>query len=272
MSAAQTTYVTAIRVDELFPDVASPDNPTGYQRELDRNRARAMAMTWDPRRVGVIDVSDRGADVGLASAPRYAIINGQHRWAAALMLDPNMSLVCNVHTGLTVADEAQLFWDIDRSTKQLQVWDRWYARRATGDKVVVACDAIAERAGLRIDHNPKPDALQCFAAIEFVYNTCDPEALVQVLDFIADVWPGDIAARKAVIIKALGQLLWDYADDLDTGHLADVLSEITPTQLIARGKDIQASSGGALHKTIIAAAVQAYNRRVHRAGRLSLSA
>lgn len=268
MSAAQTTYVTAIRVDELFADVASPDNPNGYQRELDRNRARAMSMTWDPRRVGVIDVSDRGTEV----SPRFAIINGQHRWWAAVLLDPSMSLVCNVHTGLSVADEAKLFWDIDRTTKHLQVWDRWYARRAAGDPVVVSCDRIARQAGLQITHNPKPDALQCFAAIEFVHNVCNPETLVQVLEFIGDVWPGDIVARRAVLVKALGQLLWDFAPELDTGHLADALSEMTPTQLIARGKDVQTTSGGALHKTIIAAAIQAYNRRVSRADRLSLTA
>lgn len=256
MTVDQMTYTTAIRVDDIFAD------PT-YQRELDVNRAKSMSMSWDPRLVGVIDVSDRGDDVP-SNSPRYAVINGQHRWKAALMRDPQMSLVCNVHTGLTVADEAQLFWDIDRKTKSLQVWDRWYARRAAGDRVVCAVDSIARDVGLVVTHNPRPSGvlqpIQCFAALEFVHTNIDPQALREVLELISDVWPDDHTARGAVIVKGLAWLLWEYSDDLDTGRLADALSEITPKQLVARAKDTQTSSGGALWRCIARSAVAAYNR------------
>ena len=251
-SAAPAIYVTALRVDDLFADPA-------YQRELDVNRARSMAHTWDPRLVGVIDVSDRGEDTP-PNSPRYAIINGQHRWKAAQMVEPETVLVCNVHTGLTVAEEAQLFWDIDRKTKSLQVWDRWYARRAAGEQRVLDIDEMAESFGLEVTHTPGPNSIQCFAALEYVYTNIDPEALRYVLEFIGDVWPGDTAARAALVIKGLAHLLWECGDDLDTGRLADALTAITPKQLVARAKESAATSGGALWKCIARVAVAAYNR------------
>lgn len=262
MSAAPSTYVTAIRVDELFAD------PT-YQRELDVNRARSMAHTWDPRLAGVIDVSDRGEQTS-PNSPRYAVINGQHRWKAAQMVEPEMVLVCNVHTGLTVAEEAQLFWDIDRKTKSLQVWDRWYARRAAGEQRVLDIDQMAQAHGLSVTHLPGPNSIQCFAALEYVYTNIDPEALRDVLEFIGDVWPGDTAARAALVIKGLAHLLWEYSDDLDTGRLADVLTAITPKQLVARAKESSTTSGGALWKCVARVAVVAYNRAP--GPRLALSA
>lgn len=75
--AVRGTYIDAVAVDELFVDHS-------YQRPLDTALARQLARTWDRRLAGVIEVSDRVA----GQAPRYAIIDGQHRWAAAHLIDP----------------------------------------------------------------------------------------------------------------------------------------------------------------------------------------
>jgi hypothetical protein len=59
--------------------------------------------------LGILDVSDRGPGV----VPRYAIVNGQHRWSAAGKVGVQF-VACNVHEGLTVADEARLMFELDR--------------------------------------------------------------------------------------------------------------------------------------------------------------
>lgn len=74
-TAETDVYVTALTVDDVFAD------PT-YQRVPDIARARKMAATWDRRLAGILEVSDRGEDAN----PRFAVIDGQHRWAAAKML------------------------------------------------------------------------------------------------------------------------------------------------------------------------------------------
>lgn len=65
-------YIGALSVHDLFVD-------RSYQRPLDLPRARRLAETWEPPLIGVIEASDRGPD----HQPRYAIIDGQHRYAAA---------------------------------------------------------------------------------------------------------------------------------------------------------------------------------------------
>lgn len=48
-------YVTAVPVSACFVDHS-------YQRDVDLPRARRIAEEWNPRLVGVLDVSDRGED------------------------------------------------------------------------------------------------------------------------------------------------------------------------------------------------------------------
>lgn len=252
------TYVSAIRVDELFVDAT-------YQRDCDVNRARHIARTWDPRLAGVLDVADRGFTPGVAE--RYAVINGQHRWRAAQFLDPTMSLVCNIHTGLSRDDEARLFYDIDARTKNLNSWDRWKARRAAGEPVVTAIDAIAAGLGLVVAQGQGRNRVHCYAALEFLYGRCIPETVYDVLEFVGDIWPGAKDMYAAPIIKGIGLLLFDYAADLDTGRLADALSEMTPGQLVARAHELKATQPSAgIPKLVTVAAIHAYNR----AGRTKL--
>lgn len=240
-------YVLAVPVADMFVDRT-------YQRELDERRAHRMGATWDPRLAGVLDVSDRGAD----ASPRYAVINGQHRWAAVSHSGAVTHLVANIHTGLTVADEAALFRDIDLSTKKLTVWDRWKARRASGDIVVTGIDAIAEGFGLKVTQGSAPNYIVCLSALEYCYGV-DPQYLARTLEFVGDVWPGDPAGLKHGIIRGLFEILWSESLP-DTGRLADALSELTPTQIHARAVDTRKIHDGQHWQCTIRVIVDAYNR------------
>ncbi|MCZ1075065.1 DUF6551 family protein [Rhodococcus sp. A5(2022)] len=254
------TYIDVIPVGAMFAD------PT-YQRELDHRRAERMARDWNRRLVGVLEVSDRGED----TAPRYAIINGQHRWAAARTVDADMQLAATVHTGLTPEGEAKLFFDIDAKTRQLTTWDRWHARSAAGDATVTAIERIAAECGLAVTQDPGPKNLQCCAALERIWNRSAPEVLADTLVLVLDVWPGDESAKKAVVIEGIALVLDKYALDLDSRRLADAMSDITPRQLHARARDLQDSgTKGTFPMLIARVLVTAYNRRPGR-GKLSLA-
>jgi hypothetical protein len=118
-------YIAALNVGEIFAD------PT-YQRTCDVARARKMAGAWDRRLAGILEVSDRGE----SHTPRYAVMDGQHRWAAAGYLADPPPLVANVHTGLTVADEAGLFDKLNRQRKQTP---RGITGRRAGLPVTTRC-------------------------------------------------------------------------------------------------------------------------------------
>lgn len=77
-AAKASVYIAALSPADIFAD-------STYQRVCDVAHARRMSAGWDRRLAGIIEVSDRGPD----ASPRYAVIDGQHRWAAARFLaDP----------------------------------------------------------------------------------------------------------------------------------------------------------------------------------------
>lgn len=246
-----STYITAVPVSDLFADHT-------YQRELDERRTAKMAREWAPELVGVLDVSDRGEN----ASPRYALINGQHRAAAARLVDETMSLPVTVHTGLSVEEEATLFWDIDRKTKRLGTWDKWYARRAAGDPVVVDVENVAAAHGYTLSHNQTDTTLQCCAALEWVADRCSLEILDEVLGMLGTLWPDDYAARKSPIIKGLAIAIDDYVCDLDRARLTRALQQITPAQLHARahGLKSQGYTQGLAHLVAVVV-ITAYNRQ-----------
>lgn len=246
------TYIDVIPVTDMFAD------PT-YQRELDTRRAERMARDWNRRLVGVLEVSDRGE----TAIPRYAIINGQHRWAAARTVDAAMQLAATVHTGLTPQGEAKLFFDIDAKTKQLTNWDRWYARRAAGDPIVTDIEKIVDSCGLSVSHHPGTKNIQCCSALERIWTRHGPDYLADTIVLTLDVWPGDDQAKKAVVLEGISLILDRYAlAPLDSGRLADAMSDLTPRQLHARARDLQDSgTKGNFPQLIARVLVTAYNRR-----------
>lgn len=245
-------FIDVVAVRDMFVD-------NTYQRELDVKRAEKIAATWDRRLVGVLEVSDRGE----TAYPRYAIINGQHRWGAAARLSID-KLAANVHTGLSVADEAKLFFDIDAKTRALTTWDRWHARSAAGDQAVVAIERIAAECGLAVTQNPGPKNLQCCAALERIWSRSTPEVLADTLVLVLDVWPGDVDGRKAVVLEGLALVLDTYSMSIDNGRVGDAMSELTPRQLLVRARDMQERSGGTLTRCVAWILVNLYNRQSRR--------
>jgi hypothetical protein len=133
---APAPYVIAVRAADLFADRT-------YQREVDPKRVRAMAGDFDPRLLGVIDVSARGGS-------RYAILDGQHRHALVVdVRGQDTPMVCQVYEGLTLDEEARLFHEINVRRKALNFWDRWKARRAAGDERVALIEPSLPGTGCR---------------------------------------------------------------------------------------------------------------------------
>lgn len=86
MTAPAGPYVLPLRAAALFSDPA-------YQRDVDERRVTKMAGEFDPRLLGVLEVSARDDS-------RFAILDGQHRHALALRVQGDDAvLVCQVYEG-----------------------------------------------------------------------------------------------------------------------------------------------------------------------------
>ncbi|MEU7631722.1 DUF6551 family protein [Nocardia sp. NPDC049220] len=212
------TYLTAIEASEMFADHR-------YQRDLDMARVRRIARQWDPRRINIIDVADRGP---ANPQGRWAVINGQHRWAAAGLLNPYMALVARVHTGLSLAEEAHLCRELDRRHTP--------APENTG-------------------HHPT-------GAAAAAGQTVVEQLLDDATHLTVTAWSrrGDHIERPFVLAVAL--ILHHYRTGLDRDRFAEVLAGLRPRQIAAR-MDTTAHANTSSRATALAAAgvmVAAYNR------------
>ncbi|WP_330186028.1 hypothetical protein OHB26_39360 (plasmid) [Nocardia sp. NBC_01503] len=247
-------YLAAVSVREIFAD------PT-YQRDLDRPRAEHMAREdhWNVRLLGVIELSDRGEGM---QPDRYAVINGQHRVEAARLRDRDMPLVAKVHTGLSIEQEAQLFHEIDASTRRLTTWDRWKARRAGGDAVVAAIEAVVVAAGMQVDMAPNNGNIRCTSTLEKVYKLGGGGKgllLENTLTFIAEVWGKRLDAVDAPLVLGVALILHSYDDVLDHERLGDLLVDYAPRQIKARAEALRETENGQAGKLAALVMISAYN-------------
>lgn len=243
-------YVTAVSVDEIFADHT-------YQRELDTTRARTMATGWDRRLAGILELSDRGEH----THPRFAVLDGQHRWAAAQKLDPPPPLVANVHSGLTVAEEAILFDKLNRQRRQPTTWDHWKARRAAGDPDVALIEQIAAKHGLTVETAPKDAHLRCTSTVEKLLKLGGGALVDDTLGLIVDIWDHRMDAFDAPIVHGTGLVLHRLREPLDLARLADALLDVMPRQLKTQALALRDITTGSQPVLVAIAIMALYNRK-----------
>ncbi|MFB7837876.1 DUF6551 family protein, partial [Streptomyces sp. NPDC056056] len=172
---------------------------------------------------------------------------------------PHAVLVANVHTGLSVTQEAILFAEIDAKTKNLCTWDRWRSRRAAGEPVVLDIEEAARTAGFSIAMAPKDGNIRCVAALERVYRLGGVQLLGEALQMIAHMWGRGADSADAAIVVGLARLLHTYRDDLDYRHLGEVLVAMVPRQIKARAQALREAENGEIGKLAAKYLITTYN-------------
>lgn len=250
IALAGDVYITAVTVDDLFAD-------STYQRTLDVVRARSYAATWDRRLAGILEVSDRGEDAD----PRFAVIDGQHRWAAAGYLQTPPNLVANVHSGLSVADEAALFDKLNRQRKQTTTWDHWKARRRAGNELVLAVEQIAAQAGLTVtEANTAAEGISCIGTLEKIATSAGGiELLASTLKLLVGIWGvQDRGAYEAPIVGGLALVLHSVSD-VDAERLIDCLCGVPPRRIRMAAQGLRDTTRGSLVKLTAITIKDRYN-------------
>jgi hypothetical protein len=212
-----------IRCSELFVDPK-------YQRKLNERWILNAAMDFDPKLLGVLEVSARAEG-------RYAIVDGQHRWQLVMAADRRRReamVLCHVHRNLTVEQEAELFDRFDQGRRSLTGWDRWKARRARGDEVVLRVEKIVRDAGLemRPSYNKSDKGVVAsHAACEDVVEMGGYSALERALVPLVGAW-GKRERIEREVLTGVAMVRMVYPDDeLTDEWLVEALSGITARQL-----------------------------------------
>lgn len=249
-SEKRDPYVTALPVADLFAD-------STYQRDLDDRRVQRMVTGFDPALLGILEVSQR-------TDGRYAVLDGQHRWAAvrdhAFDTEDSPHVACRVHTGLTVAEEADLYHRLNTTRKQLTGWDRWLARRGANDQAVVDIETIAAAHDYTVGMREAPGVIRATKACENVVDLGGLPLLDTTLGVLRAAYGTDQAGVDAAILHGTAHVLSAYTrDELDVARLIAALSGIVPRQLTARAAAVREIHKGTMDRLAAHIIVERYN-------------
>ena len=94
-----------------------------YQRAPDERRIRKIASNWDDLKANLVHVSHR--------PDGYYVIDGNHTRLACERAG-RTDILCRVHEGLTINDEAQLFVELNMNNKKPTFAELLKARAEAG--------------------------------------------------------------------------------------------------------------------------------------------
>lgn len=127
----------------LFINVANlrVDNKM-YQRPV-QSHVKKLADNWQPEKYDPLIVNYRGDGY-------FYIIDGQHRFEAAKMLNIN-KLVCSVYVGLTIKEEATIFAEQDRYSKKLTPFDTYKANLCREEEIDTAIEKVCQKFNIKVE-------------------------------------------------------------------------------------------------------------------------
>ena len=228
-STASRKVRSAVPLAELVVDPA-------YQRELDERRVSRIVDGFDPALLGTLEVSTRHGNC--------AVFDGHHRLATLMRLrGDNVAYV--VHSGLSVADEARLFVQLQTERKALPPLDRWRARLVAGEEQASAIDRIVKAAGYEVTGSTGASAIGAVTALDRTFELDKTgELLAQALDLLT-VWKGEPKATDGALIQGLGLFVSDHGrhPKVQSGDVIAAFEEV-PARMILRRAIAQTTNGG----------------------------
>lgn len=195
------------------------DGHRGYQRALNPRKIDKMVEEFEPDEITAIVVSQR-------EDGSYWVLDGQHRLEALKLLGKQV-ILCDVRTGLTIPQEARLFYRLNAGTTRVPSWDQFQARLAW-DPVAQNIVREVESFGYRLDRSGNsPRGIAAVRALEKIFRR---GYLAEVLDIVSHVWRTDAKALDAAMLEGLAIFLHTYKeqDAYDKDRLLDILA-ITPS-------------------------------------------
>lgn len=127
---------------ELVP-VGLMNVDLSYQRTPEEPRIRKISSGWDDNKANVIHLSQR------KDGSKWVIDGNHTRLACERVYGKEHELLCNIHTGLSVKEEAELFVALNKAQKKPSFNETLKASLAAGDQIAVGYINALEEAGLK---------------------------------------------------------------------------------------------------------------------------
>ena len=188
-----------------------------YQREWNEAKTRNLAKAWSWIACGALIVACRDSD-GLF------IVDGQHRWAGAMLRADITHLPCIVFKTDGAREEAVGFLDANTNRKALHSLDKFKAQIIAGDAVAIAVKKMLDEVGYAASKDEKLHGIRCISRLLWNYRVNETE--------FRAAWPAIVAAANggAIRERIVDGLVW-----IEKNGVGNSLSE---RQWIARIRSI----------------------------------
>jgi hypothetical protein len=195
-----------------------------YQRNLDEKRVRNMVESFDEDRLGVFTVSHRKDD-------SYWMLDGQHRKALlAAVGKEDLSVLCFVHEGLSLDEEAAWFIALQEGRVSVCAMDKFRARLVAKEPVACEIASIAKAAGLLLFARTSEFKVVAVQAIEWAHTK--KQNLPAVFRVLREWANGDRRAFDGAMVKAVASFL-AYYPSADPDVLVSALATKKPVEIMS---------------------------------------
>jgi hypothetical protein len=229
-----------------------------YQRPADEGWLKKRDGSFKPWLLGTITVSERHDK---KTKKRFAVIDGQHRCELARRNGIG-KVAAVVFYNLTEADEARLFSAFQQERRNITPFQRFNSDIIAGDSQAKAVNKMVNEEGLEFGERTDPHVIKAVVAVERIYED-DPDMLRLVLRLMQTCWGGMPYVTSDRIMRGLHGFLKEVGEDFDQARFIDRLSNVTPSTLIDRAKNLKdgRGAGGAAAKYVQEAINDAYRSR-----------
>lgn len=209
-----------------------------YQRDIDVGKVKAISKALDWDRLGVPEVSQRADGT-------YYVVDGQHRVMGVREAGHDgTTIMCAVHEGLTLKQEAALFLAVNGARTAIRAYDKFRAAVTARDPDALDIKKIVESFGLQIQ---KAQAWNYVCAIQSVeYAHKNNENLADTLSVLTR-WEAhqndrDPSVFERALIRAVSDFLCHYGDNADAAKLVRGMNTQSPNRIISAIRRAQADA------------------------------
>jgi len=233
-----------------------------YQRPTDGNRsARLIAkieqeFNWS--KFAAVVVTDNGDGT-------YAVLDGQHRVAAALRHPKVFEIPALIMDTETLVEQAEAFLGVNRDRVLTNKPTEHYARLAARDPDAMEINRVCKEADVeiartvRLAQDLKPNETLAIASIGQAIRKYGNEPTVRALKAIRAAYPDRKGELRAGTIKATAELIYLHKADIDDARLAQTLSTKPAKDRDEAARSYKANFGGSTVLALRKALERDYN-------------
>jgi hypothetical protein len=210
---------------------------------LNTAKVEHIYTNYNPASLGIITVS-------LRKDRSYVVVDGQHRVEATRRITDNQGDVpCRVFEGLTLAEEAQMFLDLNTTTVPTMV-DKFKVSLNADSPAGDAARSISELVGaygFTVSRIAADGHINAVSVLQRLYALsqkigADPNLIQVTIMVISRAWGNNRYGVQAPIFEGIARIFAEYGSLVDVDRLINVLKEYQggPQTLASDGAQLAA--------------------------------